>query len=183
MTNLLPETAKKQVHTEYLFRLGVVTLSLSIFSFIAGAVFLLPSLFLAEIKEREALGQAAVVEKAGLLREGTDLFGAIESVNKKIAVFSGIPENEQKVYELFRGILAARAEGFSITGLLYQKTIAEKKSVRKIIVQGESLRRDGLLAFADALKKKGLFSSINVPTASLIRSADLPFSITLILKE
>ena len=182
MINLLPQKIKKEIYREYLFRLGVLSLFLFAFFVVVGAIFLSPSLFLVEIKEREAMKQSEIVEKTALLYKNTSDVAAVSSVNKKIAIFSR-GEAEGALPGVFRAVLEAKPENISITKISFEKSVDNKVVVKKVLVSGVSLKRDTLVSFLDTLKEDKRFSDATIPTTQLTKSTDISFTITIVLAE
>src|SRR3989344_8381365 len=178
MVNLLPYLAKKQVYKEYLFRRVIILFLLLIFSLLIGAVLISPAFFLAEIKEREATKQLTQTENTATAQEESGVETIVRSVNKKISIFTTPSDKEERVSRLFLTVIDARTNGTLIDGLSFETREENKVLAKKIVVSGKSPRRESLTAFADILRQNAIFKNVDLPTANLVRSADLPFSIT-----
>ncbi|HEY4486402.1 MAG TPA: hypothetical protein VJB70_01545 [Candidatus Paceibacterota bacterium] len=181
MINLLPTSTRQSVRREYVSRLSIVTCIMLSCAIVIGIVALLPSFFLSFIKESELVEQKAIVDKAALLRKESDIETTAGAINKKIELFNSGSEEKLLPSGIIQAATLARGE-VRLNGFFYQKTI-DKKRADKIIITGVATRREALIAFADELRKNVIIAEVDVPTANLIQSSDITFSITALGKS
>lgn len=182
MLNLLPLIDKKKVRMEYRLRLAVVLVFGLAFLVFANSALLVPSYIRAFSKHSLATEQLASVVGRGDIQSARDSAEKeatikIREVNKKLSLFtSGEKKGEEKLVpsEAFRKIIGLKTSAIKIFGITYEVSLERER----FVITGKSANRDSLRSFVDALKKDGLFTAVELPISSYVKSVDIEFSIT-----
>lgn len=182
MLNILPTEEKKKNLKEYKLRLTVVVLGMLIFLVVVNLALLSPAYLNAFTREADA--QARIVNFTGksaaeALREERDATALLVDVNKKINIFLGTTASTTARLtpsEAFENILALKTSAIKISGITYDATPDREQ----FIVAGNALTRDSLAQFVEALKKSGVFTTVDLPIQSYVKSTNIDFTVTLV---
>ncbi|MES3006073.1 MAG: hypothetical protein V4664_03950, partial [Patescibacteria group bacterium] len=176
MLHLLPEHQKNMIIAEYHKRLGIMACLFVIVTAMAGFVLLLPSYIAAHGRLAEVEEKRNEVEKR-LAQISTNTNGdAVKDVSDKIVALAplGADTNASTVFDQFLSIVIP---GIQISHLGYAEKVDKTITLN---VDGTSLNRDALVAFADILNKSGKFSGAHVPLSSLRTDKNIGFSFKLL---
>lgn len=181
MLNILPIEEKKKNLKEYRLRLTVVALSLLSALALINVALLAPAYFSAFSKEAGArleiqnfTGKSA----ADAAREEDAARLAVADVTKKLNLFLGASTSTAArsiPSETLGKIFALKTPAIKISSAFYDATPDREQ----FIITGNSLDRDSLALFVDALKKDGAFTTVELPIRSYVKSTDIDFSMTL----
>ena len=183
MLNILPLEEKKKNLKEYYLRLGVVSLVVAISLVLANLALLTPAYFNALAKEAEA--EARIANATGKSVEETAkeeqvVNATITDLNKKVNLFLGTSTSTSTATrfvpsEVFESILKNKTSSIKIYSISYDATLDREQ----LVVTGRSLDRDSLAQFIESLKKSGLFTAVDLPIQSYVKSTNIEFSVTL----
>ena len=181
MLNILPLEEKKKNLKEYYLRLGVVSLVVAISLVLANLALLTPAYFNALAKEAEA--EARIANATGKSVEETAkeeqvVNATITDLNKKVNLFLGTSTSTATRFvpsEVFESILKNKTSSIKIYSISYDATLDREQ----LVVTGRSLDRDSLAQFIESLKKSGLFTAVDLPIQSYVKSTNIEFSVTL----
>ena len=181
MLNILPTEEKKKNLKEYYLRLGVVSLVVAISLVLANLALLTPAYFNALAKEAEA--EARIANATGKSVEETAkeeqvVNATITDLTKKVNLFLGTSTSTATRFvpsEVFESILKNKTSSIKIYSISYDATLDREQ----LVVTGRSLDRDSLAQFIESLKKSGLFTAVDLPIQSYVKSTNIEFSVTL----
>lgn len=168
--NFLPEEDKKMIRKECWRRFFVVAGPFSFLAFLIGILLLFPSYVLLKSGESDLVRQVAISEERLKRSQTGEVTPLVKDLNAKISFL----EKERKTIEeknpAIKNILEEKPPEVKINNLFLDK--------KRIVIQGFSSTRSGLLLFIDNLKKKG-FEKTESPIANIIKEKDIEFSINI----
>lgn len=181
MLNILPIQEKKKNLKEYRLRLGVVSFVAATSLVLVNLALLTPAYFNTLAKEAEA--KARIVNLTGksveeTIKEEQVINATVLDLNKKLNLFLGVSTSTLTRFvpsEIFDAILKHKTTSIKIYSISYDATLDREQ----LVVGGKSLDRDSLAQFVDALKKSGLFTTVELPIQSYVKSTNIEFSVTL----
>lgn len=182
MANLLPKKEKDFIKKEYLIRLVIVFLSLSIMSMLLLVVFLVPSYISLDVKENTAIEQIDLVKKSVQNKDNAEVEKKLNLIMVKTAVLKRSTE-EISLRDVIYEIVKNKPNGIYISDILYNKVQKKDTSEKIITVQGTSETRDKLLAFKESLGGIQDFKEVNLPLSNLTKDADVSFLINITLED
>ncbi|MFA5831540.1 MAG: hypothetical protein WC878_06970 [Candidatus Paceibacterota bacterium] len=185
MINLLTATEKQKIRKEYhllVFSMCVPTL---FFVLLIAILSFLPSFFLTTTNYRTLYAESQSTEVVTKQSQEQEMKKTVSDTNAKIALLKK-QDTAGDVQGLFREILESRPYGVYITSFSYGAAAAvrEKQSADtspNIIVRGKAENRADLLSFADVLRKKKSFSSVDLPISSLISGTNLSYVLNIVV--
>lgn len=172
MINLLPPTAKKKLTRDYFLRLvSMIFITISI----AGLVFLslsLPTFVMLKHQLGSILDNKDFVSK---IEEGQKMLE--EEAREIDAIVTHI--NNQKSL-ISRTEVIDLIDSLAGEGIVVDRFDFGEKD--KLTISGTASTRPGLSDFRDRLAEENIFSSVELPLASLVDEKDAAFNITMIVK-
>ena len=175
MANLLPKKERKHFEWEYRFRLLIILLLFTMVTFALGIVFLLPSFFVSQSKEKSIERQSELLQKTITLRERDMSVASLRSINQKINKLTAVQEQVLQT-EIMQTIIKNLDKDITIDAFYYTHKIDSDGEMR---ITGKAKSRTSLLSFSDRLKKESLFNNVDLPVSSLARDSNIVFLITL----
>lgn len=164
LLNLLPSEKRREVNLQHSNRL---VLSIALISMSA----LLASLMLIGVRTLVAMRISAVISGPSNA-EQAEVTPRVEEVNRMVAA---VEEIQSRSF-FPSGPLAA------LSRLTAQKVVIDKigfeVSSGRINISGAAESREALISFRDALEASPEFSFVQVPAESLVRQAQLSFTLT-----
>jgi hypothetical protein len=173
--NLLPEEDKKRVRMMYYLRLAFVAMIVVLIVTLIGIIFLIPPFFLVVLKEENLAAQMIAIQQSPAFREGAKIGQTIKDANQSVSQLSG--GDGLALSTVFSELLSIKKPGIALTGFFITKETAPTSAKTKITLRGEALTREALISFREALEGHALFSAVELPVSSLIKSRDIPFSL------
>lgn len=179
--NLLPREEKRKNRAEYLLRLSTVALCAILFLVIANFALLAPSYMRASSKKSTA--EARITASTGMIasereEDEKDANARIRDLNKKLSVLSsgaGGVATQTLPSQMIASILALKTAAIKIQNIAYDATSERARYV----ISGRALDRESLAQFTDKLKKSTLFTKIELPISSYVKSTNIEFSLVL----
>ena len=178
MHNLLPFEEKKKIRTAYRFRLGVVAISAIVLIMGINLVLLIPSYMLALSKHDLVAKEVADLEtQQSSLKEAKEFDVQIKLVNKKIDNFLESGEKVSRLVpsEVLTKIMGVKGAMIKIQNITYDSSGKQER----LVLSGKANNRDGLASFVEDLKKTQIFTSVELPISSYVKSVDIDFSVVL----
>lgn len=179
MINFLPEKIKKEVKKEYFIRSLTVFLSSFFVVSIFIIVFLMPSFILA-ITRKESITQQLNMIKGSAISQNTETLNRVKIVNEVVKVLSLNTDSPKLVSDLIKSVIQIKNSNIKISAI---STEGDSNKFTKIVLRGFSNTREGLTKYTKDLKTLDIFSEVNLPVSSLVKSSDIDFVISLTLKN
>ncbi len=174
MLDFLPEQNKKGVKKEYLFRLLVVGLSLSLVCFLVALCLLIPSFMLSFSKEQDAqiaLKNAKNTDTSDATKAARQDF---EDFQKELLLLKPSPVDVLPS-EVLAPVLSDLPKGIALTHFTYNAKADDKAGTLQIV--GVANERSVLVSYVKMLKGEKLFSNVDYPLSNLAKEKDLDFTI------
>lgn len=173
MFNLLPDSIKKEIRSEYKMRrisvILIFVLIIQIFSFIS----LFPSWVSSRTREESMLIQLEKIRESNLSSDANEIKNKIKSINSEINVLNSSLEY-RGFSPLVDFILSKKTPSITLNSF----TFTEGKT-STITLKGISSTRESLVAFVDSIKSGEVFSAVELPVSNLAKNRNISFSITL----
>ncbi|OGD67305.1 hypothetical protein A2442_00875 [Candidatus Campbellbacteria bacterium RIFOXYC2_FULL_35_25] len=182
MINLLPEEKKKTIFYEFILRLIIVFFFFSFFSICVAFILLMPSYFLSNFKESDAITKISLLQKANGEKD-EDFYRNI-LINEKIKLDLLNKKNEIDASEIINEIVVTKPENVEIRSFFYEKkdeSKTEKGSIT-LVVNGVAQKRSTLIDFVNLLKENNNFVEIDFPVSSLVKDDEVDFSLKILVK-
>jgi len=178
MINLIPPHARQQVKFEYWIRVvSVWVLLVATALFIVGFL-LVPSYVL--IQSQLAASSVQYEEAVAGGASYAELEAAVTTANKNAAkllsgggslLFTSILDELELVTDA----------SISLTSIDIKRT--ESNTIESMSVRGVADSRIDLVAYRDAIEAHNFFTSAELPIENLAKDKDVPFNITVVLKQ
>ncbi|MFA7193608.1 MAG: hypothetical protein WC087_01695 [Candidatus Paceibacterota bacterium] len=176
MLRLLLKEEKKEIKKEYIRRvLTIIFLGLSgvLFLFL---VSLLPAFFLLSVDQKVLNQELSVAQDVELNADRQRLKEKLKNLQQTLNLID-TPNSDISYY--IQKITERQPRDINILSLDFTKN-ADKNS---IVVQGVANSRTSLSSFVKVLETVDEFEAVNLPFSSFTREVDIPFSITIYLKD
>lgn len=168
MLHLLPEYQKRKVITEYRLRLTVVLILLLAISFLACAVFLMPSYVYLYTAKSDLMAKKEGFSSLIKARDAASAQKQGGDAGKAIAALQPLAGSLKPL--IYMDALAPIAPSVRVNGYFLSATPSGKVGV---VISGIADSREGLSAYAAHLNSK--FGGVKLPLSSLARQGDIPF--------
>jgi hypothetical protein len=180
--NLLPNTEKDALRQSLKLRSLVLLLFLMSVSFFLGFIVLVPSYFLAlgNYNKISSENYLSTVKDENLVKT---ILNLPQEIDSKLKVMQSINNNISVADSIFEIIkyLPSKVNIHSIS--LSKNQSYDGKTGEAIVVSGVASSRESLVLFSNSLKASSLFADVVVPVSSLTKNKDLPFSISIFIKN
>lgn len=176
MLRLLLEQQKKDIKRDYQTRFVVVLLLLVLAVVFFWIISLVPSFVLIYFEERAIKESSSEILEDSLLEDGTPVDEYVRDINNKIKLLN---TPEFPVTKLIGEVVSRQVRSVSINTFEFKSE--ENKGT--IFVSGIANNRESLVDFSNSLQESELFESIDVPFSNFAKSTDIPFTLTINLKE
>lgn len=174
--NFLSDLNKKIVFREYLIRLCIFFFLFLFFSMLGALVFLIPSYFLTNMKERAVSNRFEIINKTQEKSEGVESRLIIENTINKINLLSS-EVSPISVYQLFEKVLLNKGSMIKINSFFY---VAGRNRLGELKISGIAGTRESLLSFSKRLENEKIFKKVEVPISSLTKYKNLEFIISIL---
>lgn len=179
MFNLLPDSLKEVIRTDYKTRLIVVFLVMVIFIQLSALIFIVPSWVLSSYKEKEIILDAEAINQSVASKNTEVIVSLIRSTNEKLRILD-TALTYQKLYPIINTIILSKDSSIGITDLFYTR-IDEKSA--DITLRGVSSTREALVAFVKDLEKSTIFKSVDLPVSNLAKDKNIDFYMNLSVEK
>lgn len=174
MINLIPTSAKRMVHREYLVRVVAVWSLLCAGSLFASALLLMPTyvLYSQQLGHNEA--SVAVFDEGQytMMRDTlTEANVFAEQLSRSLT--------SVKASEILSHIESAKPDGVELRGLY----VMGDKDKMRIEVKATAATRERLRTFLDALRRDAFFATADVPVSDLAKDTNLAVTVSLTLRS
>lgn len=183
MLNLLPLEEKKKVLTEYRLRLAAVFIFTAAFLIVANLILLIPSYLNAITKHNFVEDRYNYVMGSQDFQKAREVAGKeaakkITEINNKLKMFAPVQEGNQTKFvssSMLQKIFSLKPSTVKIGGATHEVL----KDREKFVITGRSVDRESLKLFVDKLNAEKLFTSVELPIQSYVKSTNIEFSLTL----
>ncbi|KKP87181.1 MAG: hypothetical protein UR90_C0012G0007 [Parcubacteria group bacterium GW2011_GWC1_35_8] len=179
MINLIPNKERKEINKCFYYRLVVLFLVISIFSFFVFFIAILPSYFLSSVKNSivDVKLEAQKNEIVPLPDQKTLLI--IKDLNKKLYLILNT-ENEKFIVsqKVINAIILKKMFNIKINNISYEENTSLQD--RKISIEGSAPSREVLLSFRQALEDDANFKQVNLPISNFVKGSNIQFYLSLI---
>ncbi len=179
MLNFLPDKNKKNIILEYILRTFVFLFSFILIALLLLTFLFVPSAFFSKYKNKTVTDQLQSVKMINST-QGIDAVALIKKLNGIVKVLSNNNQKNIAASDLIHKIITLKSSSIKI----YSISIAnDDPNQEKIILTGVADTRDDLTAFDTHLVSDGIFASVDLPVANLIKNTDADFTITLVYNK
>ena len=178
MINLIPIGEKKRIAQNFYWRLFVVFFGMLGFSFIVGALTLLPSYFFSLVKKNAADLRLEMQKQEVMPQVDQETLAAIKDLQSKLAVIENAEQNKFSVSEkIVQEIVSKKMPDIKITQISYSVNSTKQ---RKVNVTGIAPDRERLLLFRQVLEEDPTFTKVDLPISNFVKGSNIEFYLTLI---
>ncbi len=143
---------------------------------LAAGIALLPSYFLASVKEKAASARLEAQSREAVPVADQRTMDIIRDVNAKIALVERGDENDFSVSEKLLTVIVRKMPDIKITRLSFEDDAADGKVLS---VEGRAPSRERLLLFRRALEDDDSFKKVDLPISNFVRGSDIQFYVEL----
>lgn len=178
LTNLLPRARRKVLAREYLYRLGVVSISLFIMLVVAAGVLLLPTyvFLLGSASAKET--RLASIKSALASTDEVAISARLTALSNDAAALIAL-SNAVSPTKIITETLAVPRPGVTLSGFVY--TPAVGKNAATFALSGVAATRDALRAYQLTLQSAPFVLSADLPVSAYAQDTKINFTITLTL--
>jgi len=177
MTNLIPQTAQKQVRREYWFR------TLSVWSIITGAATLMLVILTIPVYVLVTIQLSDQTEIETQSSTERNQLQEIEKILQSAGEYAALvlaEVSEQTLTDHISNIVSLSNNAISIDTYRLEKVKkTQNEEVTVMSIQGVATTRMALANFRDALENNDLYEEVTLPIATLIKDRDVDFSMQL----
>jgi hypothetical protein len=179
MINFLSEKNKKEVKSEYSFR--VISVFSIVFSFVMVfvLVFLMPSHILSVYRKAVISDQLNMI-KSSTSNQTDSSLNEVKKINEIVKVLPSSVTVHKDFSGLIKNIINIKNSSITISSISVEP---DSTQGIKISLKGFSKTRDGLTKFVKDIRDLKLFSGVDLPISNLVKSADIDFMISLVVKK
>ncbi len=175
MVNLLPDTLKRELRTDYYIRFATIASILLALLAVIALILLVPSYLLASGKLSAARVHTDATEKLLALHKETPSTAELARSAEEVRVLS---ESllRQSVRSLVAEIVSVRGT-VSLSGIFVDipKDGGENAALR---IHGKAPTRDALLTFLASVRSLPDVANADVPVSDLVSGREIPFTLT-----
>ena len=179
MFNLLPDSLKEKIKTEYRLRLITSILLFVIFLQTLFIILLFPTWLFSFYKEGEVTLLVLRTTEFAVSSSSASVRSVVNGTNTKLNIINNSLEYV-KFTPLLNAIISKKINGIHINRASY---ISQSSSQSTVLISGLSQSREALVSFVKSLKDSGLFQSVDMPIGNLAKNHNLEFSISLSTPE
>ncbi len=178
MFNLLPENLKKEIKSNYRFRLVVIALLLLIFLECTTVIFMTPALISSYYRQKDTSSQTQKMNQNLSSSDIASIDSQIKTINSRLKVLNSAL-NYPTIIPYVNLILDQKTNAIKLNGIIF----SWNNSVATISLNGVSSTRDSLLAFVKVLQATGKFKNVDLPISSFAKDKNINFSLNLVLNS
>ena len=179
MLHLLTEEHRQKVVHEYKMRIAIVCIFGLLFVTLIGAVFILPTFFLAHEKYSELLVKKQMLDVQLASNEETKSSEVIKSTTSSLDVLKIFSQN-QNFSESLMSVIGKVPQGIKIQNSIV--TSSDKETL-VIDIAGKADTRKNLVIFEQQLKNIPNMQEVIIPLSSFAKEKNIDFSIKIILSN
>ena len=178
MFNLLPENLKKEIKSNYRFRLVAVALLLLIFLQFTTLIFMLPSWISSYYREKDEGSQEQKMNQSLSSADIASIDSQIKTINSRIKILNSAL-NYPHLIPYINLILGQKTNAIKLSTIDFNLN----SSNVTISLNGISDTRDSLLAFVKVLQATGQFKNVDLPISNFAKDKNINFSLNLIINS
>ncbi len=181
MLRLLLPKEKIQLRREYMRRFAVLFLGVVTIVCLAWGFSLVPTYVMLQSEERVLKEAVRVATDPALSADRKELKTELQALSRRLKLLD-VPAYQ--VSRILQAVTDSQTRAITISsiGFTTVQNIEEKKVEGALVLSGTASSRNGLLSFVEALKANtDVFAEADVPLSSLIKDADIPFTVTVSL--
>ena len=176
MINLIPPTAKKSIHREYLKRVATVWLFLFSVALTMLTIFLLPT-YVALQREITSLETTTAVSSDRVSQFDISATELIKTNNQAMLLLHSVTTiTPSKVISTLSDTAGSQVK-------LTNFQFSNLDTTGKVTISGVAVSRQDLAVFRDAVSADSRFSEVNLPISNLIKDRDLLFSMSMTISS
>lgn len=142
---------------------------------IASLILLIPSYLLAVTKYNSISAQVATqLSGQGTSSQENEIDAKVQDVNKKVSLFLGQSSGRLVLPDIIVKIIAMKDAAIKIQGFSYDASTRQER----FVISGIAGDRDGLARFVETLKRSAIFTNVDLPVSSYVKSTNIDFAIT-----
>lgn len=179
--NLLPKEQKDDLKKGFKMRFAIVVSFLVSISFLIGIILLFPAYFLTPGRSFSAPDQTL----SDLTNNPADqeILNLPEEIKSKLALVQ-TDLNQVSATAVISQIADLINRGVLLSSIsFYRNQSYQGKKGTLITLSGTASSRDSLVSFSAALENSGSFSSVDMPVSNLTKDKNIPFNITVFIKN
>ena|SRR6185295_9724789 len=175
MFNLIPDSLKEKVISEYKLRRLTLVIIFLMFIQISFIILIFPSWVASYYKEQEIMSQVNELNQLQSSKDSNSLVSIIRSTNAKLNILNTVLAYPA-VLPLLNTVLDSKPSTVYINKFSY----TSNSLFATINVGGISATREGLVAFVKNLQKTNMFKTVNLPVSNLAKDKNIDFSLDLV---
>lgn len=178
LTNLLPYDRWRALSREYVVRLLVVLVMLTIVYVIIAGVLLLPTYVFLSQSAQSKEARIASLETSLTTADEVALSARLASLSANAARLVTLAQ-APSLSTILRAVLEVSRPGIKLHGFTYTPAVGGTKGI--LTVSGTSLTRDALRNYQLALQSSPTVTGAELPVSAYAKDTDISFTITLTL--
>jgi hypothetical protein len=175
MINLLLPKEKQKIKKEYIFRFLIILNWILIICALVAIIMMIPNYILLDVEARIFKDEINNIQTDDLKQNQETVQNRIVDLQNKI---EPIDPDLRRPSDFLRRIIEKQDRNISIQSISYSFIDEEI-----IVIQGNAGGRESLARFVDELKNIEDFSNVDLPYSSFAKDIDIPFSITIQIKN
>ena len=178
MINLIPTEEKKILAKDFYLRLVALFFIVLAVSVLIASAALLPSYFIASIKENLANTKLDLQKREPVPSIDKETLSMIGLLNNKLGLIEKAQVNKFIVTErIINEINLKKMPDIKITEILYEN---DPLIGKKISINGIAPSRERLLLFRRALEDDTFFKKVDLPISNFVKGSNITFYLSLI---
>lgn len=179
MFNLIPQSLKVYILTDYKERRLIAILIGVVFLVCVAFVFLAPSLGYLFLEEKNVLAEVDAMKSLDQFKKVDEIETSIKTTNDQLQALL----TEVSVVDPIKAIervIQVKNTGVHITDMQYQEITATSSS---LVLRGTADKRDALKQFMTNMQGLSGFTDVVLPVSNFSKDKDIDFSITATIYE
>ena len=177
MFNLLLESEKKTLQTEYKLRLVISVFTAIALLALTSILLLLPPYTLSVSKENLAEKKLSELRVENAKKQDSKLLATIKDADRKISLLAAAPTQELQS-KILGEVLKEKTDSIKIKNLLYARASGDGTGNGFTIkISGIARDRVSLLEFSRRLTGNSRFARVNLPVSNFAKDEDISFTI------
>ena len=179
MFNLIPQSLKGYILTDYKERRIIVVLAGVILLILIAFVFLAPSLGYLFFEEKNILAEVEAMKSLDQFKKVDQVETSIKDANEQLRALLTEVSPVDPIRAIER-VIEVKNSGVHITDLQYQEITATSSS---LVMKGSADKRDALKQFVTNVQALPGFADVVLPVSNFAKDKDIDFSISVTIYE
>jgi len=175
MINLLPWSKQKQIQREYLYRVLVLGVILTVVALVLLVVVFGTFDFILSSEEKQLMSRRGMEEISLEVKDNIAVVGDLE---KKLAILS----RDRKPGPAFSEIILLALQDKGVGVAIKEVTVTNQEDT-KLEVRGVAKTRENFVNYLNVLENTEMFASVDSPISNLSKSTNINFSISIVIKK